>query len=628
MLDSLRKSAGSWVAKILFGLLILSFGVWGIGDVVRSGASGGAAIAVGDIEVGPGYVRSQFERQVDQLRRVLGPEFTMEQARSMGLLDTTIRSIVAQASLDMAARDLGITVSDDAVRTAVARQQAFQTDDGTFDRDLFRRVLSANGLSEDRYLASLRQDLVRERIAQAIAGNGAAPEVMAQTLFRFQQEGRVADVLRIDASALPLDAEPTDEALREIYDQNTDRFTAPEYRGLTAVLLTADQLMDRIEVSDEAISDYYQANADQFTRPETRTVQQVIVGDAETAKTIAAKARTAGLAAAAQEAGVGAPLDMGPVAAEGLPPEAADAVFALDAGGVSDPVESPLGFHVFAVEAVTPSEQQPLETVRDDIRQRIARERSVDALYDAAADLEDTLGGGASLEEAAQQLDLKLVQVPAVSVDGETPTGTPADLPADAGQTVLEKAFTMQQGEESRLEDFTNGSFIVRLDSVTPPQPRPFEEVRDEVVALWTARQRQQKAETLAKDLLQRAGGPVNVAALTEGNRAVSYRRTPALTRSGASRDGQQAQLDEPMLRRLFALQPGEATWAPVAGGAVVLRLEQVLPADPAAGDAALTALERDLRSATGEDLLTETTQAFANRYGVEVNRGLIDRAF
>ena len=35
MLDVLRRGASTWVSKVLLGLLIVSFGVWGIADVFR-----------------------------------------------------------------------------------------------------------------------------------------------------------------------------------------------------------------------------------------------------------------------------------------------------------------------------------------------------------------------------------------------------------------------------------------------------------------------------------------------------------------------------------------------------------------------------------------------------------------
>ena len=48
MLDSLRKQTGSWIVKAFLGVLILSFAVWGIGDIFR-GPSDATVATVGDV---------------------------------------------------------------------------------------------------------------------------------------------------------------------------------------------------------------------------------------------------------------------------------------------------------------------------------------------------------------------------------------------------------------------------------------------------------------------------------------------------------------------------------------------------------------------------------------------------
>lgn len=627
MLEFLRKSAGTWVAKILFGLLILSFGVWGIGDVIRGGADDVAAIRVGDIEVGPQYVRQQFDRQVEQLRQVVGDELTTEQARQMGFLQATVRDIVTTTTLDMAAQDLGMTASEDALREAIRANPAFQNQDGTFSADLFRRVLAANNLTEERYLALLRGDLVRQRLASALA-TGAAPQPLVERLFAYRQEARTAEVLRVDASALTVEEQPAEEALRDIYDARINQFTAPEYRQGVVVLLRQDDLLDRVEVSDQAIADFYQANKARFTTPEKRQVSQVITDSQETAAEVARLAQGgASLAEAASQDGASAPLDMGLVAQDGLPANAGDAVFALDEGGVAEPVETPLGWHVFAVGAIEPGTEQPLEAVRDDIRTEIARERAVDVLYEESANLEDALGGGATLEEAAQQLDLPLVEIPPVDIDGQPRQGDlPEALGGAAGQAIVSTLFELEKGLDSRLREIPGGYVVVRVDDVTPPAPRPFAEVEDRLRDLWLAERRQEKAEALAKELAEQAGGPRLFASLAEGTPGVTYEQPEPLTRA-AARQGA-TDLPQPLVQRLFELKPGAVAWEPTPDGAAVVRLAEVSQADAAAQAQARQRLEGTLRQQIGQDLLAEGVQAFGNRYGVEINDSAIERAF
>ncbi len=628
MLEFLRKSAGSWVAKILFGLLILSFGVWGIGDVVRGGIEDTPAIRVGDIEVTPQYVRQQFDRQVAQLRQAVGQDLTTEQARSMGFLQATVRDIVTTSTLDMAARDMGLTASEDALREVIRENPNFQNQDGSFSADRFRRTLAANNLSEDRYLALLRGDIVRQRLASAL-GFGVAPAPLVDPLFAYRQETRSAEALRVDAAALTVEETPTDETLRDIYDARVSLFTAPEYRQGVAVLLRQEDLADRVEVSDQDITDFYQANPDRFTTPEKRVVRQVIADSQDKAANVARLATEgASLEDAAAQAGTGAPLDMGEVAHDGLPPDAADAVFALPDGGVSDPVQTPLGWHVFAVGGLIPGSEKPLDTVRDEIRGEIAHERAVDVLYEESATLEDTLGGGATLEEAAEKLALPLVRIPAVDVDAQPRDGAlPAPLAeSDLGKTVVGVLFELEKGLDSRLREIPGGYVVVRVDEVTPPAPRPFDSVKDDLTALWLADQRQAKAEALAKELSDKAGGPRVFASLADGVEGVTYVQPDPVIRANA-RQGTR-DLPAPLVQTLFDLPPGGVSWAATPDGAMVIHLTDIAAADPRAQSQALRRLEDGLRQQIGQDLLTEAVNAYGERYGVEVNNGVIERAF
>jgi len=50
MLDALRRGASSFLAKLLLGLLILSFGVWGIADVFTGFGRGNVA-TIGDTDI-------------------------------------------------------------------------------------------------------------------------------------------------------------------------------------------------------------------------------------------------------------------------------------------------------------------------------------------------------------------------------------------------------------------------------------------------------------------------------------------------------------------------------------------------------------------------------------------------
>ena len=85
MLQAIRGTAGTWVVKILFIFLIISFGAWGIGGI--DAAISQWVAKVGDSEITPVELDREFRGEVDRLRQMLGPDLTAEQARQLGLLE-------------------------------------------------------------------------------------------------------------------------------------------------------------------------------------------------------------------------------------------------------------------------------------------------------------------------------------------------------------------------------------------------------------------------------------------------------------------------------------------------------------------------------------------------------------
>ena len=156
MLNALRKNAGSWVVKVLLLLLVVSFAIWGIGDIFYGGSQNPTVATVGDAEIPASELADAFNRAVANLQRRLGPEFDREQAIQLGVMQQALQELIGQRLIALRANDMGLAVSDEALRTLVTEDPVFQTG-GQFDRTRFDQLLRANGLSEDAYLASLRQ---------------------------------------------------------------------------------------------------------------------------------------------------------------------------------------------------------------------------------------------------------------------------------------------------------------------------------------------------------------------------------------------------------------------------------------------------------------------------------------
>lgn len=621
MLEAFRKASKTWSVKLLFGLLVLSFLAWGVGDVVRGGFGGGPAIAVGKTEIPAAEVNAELKREVDRLQPLFGGKLSVDEAKKLGLMDRTIETIVTRTLIDEAGRRLGLAASDEAVLKQIAENPAFRNQLGQFDRDLLRRALSRAGLSEEGFLRMERANLIRSQMAEGLMGGVAAPNALVQPLVRHREERRQAEAVQIKDDSVPLPAAPDAAALEEYYKKNGQRFMAPELRALTILLLRASEVAAQVQVTPEMVAEAYQQRLDEFTTPERRVVSQIVLADqAEADKAADLQRQGKDLAAIAKAMGQ-SPIDLGTVEKRDLPDELAEAVFALPAGATGAPVHSALGWHVAKVTSVSPGRTRSLAEVKGQLEQDLRRDKAHDQLAEVANQVEDALGGGATLEEVSQRLKLKLVKVPAMDAQGRAPNGKPV-AEAPKGEQFLEVAFRTDQGTESQLTEIEGeGYFLLRVDQVTPPAPKPFAEIKGEVAAAWQAEQRHEAARKKAEDVAARlkAGEPAAKVAQAVGGKALT---PPAFTRDGA----ETAQLPAPVVAELFKGSPGAVAVAPSQGGFVVARLDKVLPVEAAAQAEAVNANRQRISGAVSNDLVDQFIAALNAEIGVKVDRSQLMR--
>ena len=623
MMDSLRKTGAKVLTVLLFGLLILSFAVWGIGDMFSGPGVNTAVIEVDGVRVDQREFSTTLRRSVRRLEQAFGQPIDMEQARAFGLVDQVIGEMSGRALLERQAQAMGLVVSRGQLAEAIRSEPAFQDATGTFDQMMFERALQVSGLSEQGLLAQLSREANQEQIAGAVTEGAAAPEILADALYRFQSEQRVAEYVLIPRSGIEAPADPDEETLQSFYGENTQRFMAPEYRALTFLHLAVADFAGEVGISEDRLRETFEERREEFVVPERRRIEQIVLADEAAAK--AAKARVdegADFAAVAQESTGNPPVDLGLLSAEEFLPELTDAVFALPQNKVSDPLASPLGWHLVRATEIRPREEPTFEGVRERLRSELAEAEAVEALILTANQLDDELGGGASLETAADALGLRVETVPAVDARGQDRAGNSVEgLPG--GPDFLRSAFALGVGEESLLvETAEGGQYVVRVDEIVPTAPKPFEEVREDVLEAWrraeVERMLEERAEAFAARLSE-AGG---FQGLTVPGGAAAAKTQPLRRDDGAAPGSPSPQL----AARLFEVDQGEVVRVPGPDGQVVAQLVEIRPADPGADRQAVEALRGQLDQAIAEDLLAQFSNGLRSRFDLTVNRQLVDQ--
>src|SRR6195256_6617120 len=436
MLRGMRKASSNWLGKIIMavgvGVLIISFGVWGIADIFR-GFGQSTLARIGHTEISTDQFRQLYTEKLQQIGRQFGRPLTMDQARAFGIDRQMLQQTIAEAALDEEARRLGLGQSDAETMRMIFSDPNFKGVGGAFDPGRFQATIRQFGFTEQRYVADQRRVSLRRQIAGTISAGLEAPKVLIEALSRFQNEQRSIEYVKLDAAQAGAIDPPSPETLAGYFDEHKTQFRAPEYRKISFVVVTPEEIGKWSDVSDEDAKKVFEQRRDKLGTPERREVSQIVFPNAEEAAT--ARSRLASgttFEDLAKERGLNpADADLGLIAKSAvIDPAIADAAFSLPSGEISQPVQGRFGVTLVKVGKIEPGVEPSYESVAANLKKEIAAERARKSVSDLRDKVEDERGGGASVVEAAQKLGLTAVTIDAVDRSGRLPNGQPvATLP-------------------------------------------------------------------------------------------------------------------------------------------------------------------------------------------------------
>jgi peptidyl-prolyl cis-trans isomerase D len=621
----MRKASSNWLGKIVMatvmGVLIISFGVWGIADIFK-GFGQSTLARIGRTEISTEQFRQLYTEKLQQIGRQFGRPLTMDQARAFGLDRQVLQQVIAEAALDDNARQLGLGQSDAETMRMITSDPNFKGVSGAFDPARFQATIRQVGYTEQRYIADQRRVSLRRQIANTITAGLEPPKTLVDALVRFQNEQRSIDYIKLDAGQAGIIDPPSPEALAGYFDDHKTQFRAPEYRKLSFVMITPDEIGKWTTVSDEDARKIFEERRAKLSTPERRQVSQMVFPNVE--ETQAARGRIAsGLSfdELAKERGLNpSDIDLGTIAKSAMiDPAIADAAFSLAPGDVSQPVQGRFGTALVKVGKIEPGVQPTYESVAPQLKREIAAERAraqVASLHDK---MEDERGGGASVVEAAQKLGLAAVTVDAVDRSGRAPNGQPVSgIPQ--GLNVVTQAFSSDIGVDNDPIQFNGGYVWFDVLGITPSRERGIDEVKDQVEARWREDQITSRLRTKATEMVQK---------LNQGGKLADEAAGLGLkveTAAGLKRDATVPGVPTSAIEAAFRTPKDVAAQAPGAAGGdwIVYRVTDVTvpPVDLASDE--IKKLKETLLRGLSDEQVAEYVTKLESQIGTTINQSAL----
>lgn len=630
MLSSLRAAAGGPIAKILLGLLVISFAIWGASGAFIGG-TGSSVVSFGETSVGMNDYRLAYDLQANSISRQLGKRLTREQARAFGLDQSVLSQVIAGAVMDENARKMGLGISSDRLAEIIASDASFHDSTGRFSHAMLRQVLRDVGMREEDYVRSRKAVALRRQFLDAVAADVEVPQAFIDAYGAYEAQKRVFDYVTVTADAITQKPEPADSDIEAYYEAHKRDYVAPEYREIVVVRLTADDIARPDLIDQEAVEKEYEARKDNFTTPEKRQIQQLTFKDRAEAQAALDRIRGGETFEQVIANSGRSPndVDLGLVTEKQVPDVTiAKAAFALKLNETSDIVDGVFGPVLLRVTEIHTAEVKPLAEVADQIRKELALKKATDDLYDVHDRLEDERAAGDTLEEAARKVGLTPRVITAVDREGKAPDGSAvADIPESA--QLLQNAFDTDPGVETDpISIGTNGFAWYAVREVTPERQKPLTEVREAVVAAWTEAETAKKVGELAGTIRDRVAKGEKLDAVAAELLPASADGTPAKAETSAevTRNDANDVLTREALRAGFSIPQGDVTVAPGANAParIVVQVAKVIEAAPEPLPATIS---QRVSQSIADDILNAMVADFQSRGEVRINQRAIQTA-
>jgi peptidyl-prolyl cis-trans isomerase D len=522
MLENIRESSQGMTAKIILGLIILTFAVAGLGSYTNSADT--SVATVNGEKISQQAFDKAYQAQRNRMAQQFGDMFDTLSNDSnymanfrQGVLD----NLINERLIDQSAESLAIRVSDEQLKKTIREMPEFQVD-GAFDNNRYLAIINQAGFYQSsNFRDYLRVEMTRRQLSQALVStefNLPYQEKLQQAL---QNQTRDIRFATISAKQFEAGIEVSEEEVKTYYQANQMRFENKEQVKVDYIRLSVADIAKGISVSDEDVSTYYQDNIASYTQAEQRRVSHILIefteGDSDSEATAKTQAETVlariekgeDFATLAQELSNdtfsgenGGDLDF--LERGVMEPSFDDAAYALTAvGDVTELVKTSFGYHVIKLTELKKQVIQNLADVKTELQAKVSDDKAQEEFYTQTQEMARvSFEFPDSLEDAASEVNTPVETSVWLSNSGlnnnnKAPFNDPKVLEAAFSDLVLQDNMNSDIIE---LND--NEAIVLRLNTHQEANVKPLVEVQAQIKTILVSQKATEKAESTIEALL------------------------------------------------------------------------------------------------------------------------------
>jgi len=514
MLEEIREKSQGFTAKIILGLIILTFAVAGVGSYSNSADT--SVATVNGEEISQQAFNKAYQAQRARMAKQFGEMFDTlsNDANYManfrqGIVD----NLINEKLIDQNSEALAIRVSDIRLKETIRKMPEFQVD-GEFDNNRYLAIINQSGFFQSSdFRDYLRVEMTRRQLSQALVGtefNLPYQEKLQQAL---QNQTRDIRFATIAAEQFKAGIELTDDEVNSYYLANQARFENKEQVKVDYISLNVADIAKDITITDDALAQNYQENLSSFTKAEQRRISHILIefsDDTEAAKT-QAEAVLARLEKGEDFAVLAKEVSNDTFSGEnggdlewldpGVMEESFDAaaLALVNVGDTSQLVTTSFGYHVLKLTEYKKEEIKSYTDVKDELRIKLSNDEAQDKFFTLQQEMARvSFEFPDSLEDAAEEVNVVIQTSPWLLRGGNR-------VPFDQS-SVIDAAFSDMVLQDNMNSDLIEVSdelvLVLRLNTFQEANVKPLAEVEAQIKDILVNQKSTEKAQKTVDLLL------------------------------------------------------------------------------------------------------------------------------
>lgn len=488
ILKSFRNASNGIFIKILFGAIIFSFAIWGIGDIIRNYAATRTVVTVGKMKLPSDIFMMELSNKKQEIRSA-NPNMSPAEFEKIDFKELVINEFISKAVFSQAQEKFKIAVSKGTVFDFIKSTPELQTK-GQFDQRKYQTMLYNLQMTEGMYLNKMHSFLASSQLTHPLASGYITPGFINDSLikdFAFEKDIKISI---LDVNSLKLKEDVKENEIKAFYNENVKHYEKPEVRDVSILVIDTQKVADEFDITDEEVETFYNENTSEYGPKELRDVEILVFEDSDSAHKAwkMMNVEDATTKQIEKDFAVKAVRENGLDRAR-LPQKLAEILFRIEKGNATEPLAVEGGVVVYRVVDINQKDAVALKDAKQEIIEQIKSEKmnSPEAhqrVKELRNSVDDALGSGKTMDEISKETGMKVVDIheftQASAIEALKDVASDEATVAE----IVDETFKTEIGTDTATIDskeIDTLSFVVRVNNIKKAYVPAFEEIKDKV---------------------------------------------------------------------------------------------------------------------------------------------------